>query len=282
MAKKKVYLKFERFGLCNKIIMWAKAYVFAQNNDAVLITSSWFHIPIGNILRREKSLRLYFDFFNNKQSSLLLNFFLKRLKSFTSIEKQNQKFTTCVFEGTPYVSDLVKLAEYRDDLIKAFLSMIKPMHKKKIAATEIPVIGVHVRRGDFNNIGATTTNEFYVDLINKIRSYSEKELPVTIFSDGFDHELKEILELKNTKRFETQNDLVDLVVLSKSKILITSKGSSYSYWAAFIGDATVLHHPDTWVPQCRDENTNRSVFEGPISADEVWPNLLLKNIKSIS
>lgn len=281
MTTSKVYLRFERFGLCNKLIMWAKAYVFANNNNATLITSSWFHLPVGSILRGEGSLRLYRNFFTNRTSLFLPSILLKHLNRFSSIEKQAITFKKSVFNGTPLISDLVELAPYRHLILPAFFGMIHPIHKKRIANSECPVIGVHVRLGDFNKIGAATTIRYYVDLIKSIREVSGKNLPVTLFSDGYDHELKELLDLDNVKRFTTQNDLIDLVVLSKSKLLITSKGSSYSYWAAFIGEGVILHHPKTWVLQCRDENTNSEVFEGTISDHQSWPQLLIHNIQSI-
>lgn len=277
----KVYLKFDRYGLCNKIIMWAKAYVFAKNNNAILITSSWFHIPFGNLIRREKTLRVYWSFFNNKKSPFLFNFILKKLPRFSSIDKQNVRFTKAVFEGIPYVSDLPLLAPYRNEIINSFYNMITKENKLKIENNEFPVIGVHIRRGDFNVNGSATCNEYYINLIEKIRALSDKNLPVTIFSDGFDNELEEILNLKHTKRFKTQNDLVDLVVMSRSEILVTSKGSSYSYWAAFMSNSIVIHHPETWVENCRDKQTNKNIFEGAVKIEEKIPELLISNIRSI-
>ncbi len=105
---------------------------------------------------------------------------------------------------------------------------------------------------------------------------------MTIFSDGLDYELKEILELDQTNRFHNQNDLVDVITLSKSKILMTTKESSYSYWAAFLSDGAVLHHPETWVTQCRDQKTNEIVFDGLINTSEALPDLLLETIKTIA
>lgn len=281
MNKKTVYLKFERFGLCNKIIMWAKAFVFSYNNNAVLKTSSWFHVPIGTILRGENTLRLYSGFFNNEQTALFLNPFTSSFNKVSSIEKQDIEFRRIFFQGTPYITDLVDLAPYRALIIESFFKMIKKGHVESINKQESPVIGVHIRRGDFNKIGNAIDISYYVNLINSIRNLSGKELAVTVFSDGHDEELKEILVLNNVARFKSKNDLVDLVVLSKSKLLITSLGSSYSYWAAFIGDSIVIHHPDTWVVQCRNKEINKNIFEGVIPKEGEWPELLISNINAL-
>ena len=114
-------------------------------------------------------------------------------------------------------------------------------------------VAIHVRLGDFQrlsegvdfkNVGATRTPfSFYIDEINRI-SILNPEYNFTIFSDGHESELKPLLELEKTILFKSINDIVDLFQMSKSKILITSAGSTYSYWAGFLGECEIVQHPD--------------------------------------
>ena len=53
-----VHAKLPRTGLGNKLTVWARAVVFAHNNNLPLITTGWWHIPIGTILRRETQATL--------------------------------------------------------------------------------------------------------------------------------------------------------------------------------------------------------------------------------
>ncbi len=84
--------------------------------------------------------------------------YLKHLKHFSSLEKRNLNFKRCVFEGTLYVSNLKELAIYRNDIIETFGNMIRKKQLNKIEEHPAPIIGVHIRRGDFNTIGKATEN----------------------------------------------------------------------------------------------------------------------------
>ncbi|QXP80019.1 MULTISPECIES: alpha-1,2-fucosyltransferase [Winogradskyella] len=281
--KAELYLKFPRYGLCNKIITWAKAFVWCKENDADLFVKSWVHVPIGSVLRREKAKRWYRNFFITPSMP-----FLKKIKFFKapiihSIDddkiKGNQYYK---FESTPLITDIPLLANYRNEIITSFFEMIEEKHLKTLEQIKSPIIGVHIRRGDFITNGSVLDLTYYIDVINDLRKINGNNLEVVIFSDGHENELLSILELPNVSLFKTVNDLIDLIVLSRSEILVTTKGSSYSYWAGFISDAAVIHHPETWVKECRPEKINTLKYEGVYPEANCWPDLLIKNIKVIS
>ena len=99
--------------------------------------------------------------------------------------------------------------------------------------------------------------------------------------NGFEKELKPLLEEPDVYYFKPVNDLVDLLVLSSSKVIITTKASTYSYWAAFISDAIVLHHPKTNVPQCRPDDFNKVHFEGAVDPEKPLPDQLIHELKQL-
>jgi hypothetical protein len=275
-------LKFPRFGLGNKLITWAKAYIWSINNHAQLKVGGWSHIPFGSILRGDKNWRLYFGFFKNKNSCFLFSKFRNKNRIIISniADKPQKCFKFYQFEASAYISDLKQLMDYREAILSEFLSMTKEKHLNKAKSIDNPIVGVHIRRGDSVKNGSVVNLSYYTDVINKLRTIN-KNLPVTIFSDGYEHELSPVLDLPNVQLFKSVNDLVDLLVLSKSRILVTNLGSSYSYWAAFISDGIIIHHPQSWVSQCRPPSINTRVFEGSIPETEDCPEQLINDIKGI-
>jgi hypothetical protein len=279
MTQLKLYLNLPRYGLGNKLISWAKAYVWCSKNQAILRVKGWVHIPVGSILRGDKSLRWYKGFFLTKGSSYLytLN---QNIPVISNIEdKPVNTITRYRFIAIPTLSDLIQLKDERMVLKTAFFKMIKPNIARQIHQMKPPIVGIHIRRGDFVKIKTETNLNYFISIITEIRKIKGENLAVTIFSDGHEHELESILKLPEVALFKTINDLADLVIMSRSKILVTSHASSYSYWAAFISDGLIIHHPDSWVLQCRPEIINQKKFEGPIPIEGEWPLQLINNIK---
>jgi hypothetical protein len=175
-----------RYGLCNKIINWAKAYVWAKENNAKLIVKGWTHFPIGSILRGEKTHRWYGSFFKKKLINNIATTFLQNRSIITEI---NQATTPGIsnyeFKATPYISDLPDLANYHKEIIASFYKLIKPIHIKNAKQVQSPIIGIHIRRGDFVKIGSSIDLDYYIHIIKKIRFIQGKDIPVTIFSDGY-------------------------------------------------------------------------------------------------
>lgn len=274
-----VHLLLPRYGLCNKLLTWAKALVLANKTGKKLLVRGWFHFSIGPWLRGETNKRLYNGLLHQTP---FVQFWLSKLFQPEAINYQillKSPLNTDDFKETPYISDLPILANYYQEIKDAFLSLIKPDQLKAIAKLPTPIIGIHIRRGDYVTIGSTTDLNYFKEHILKLRQLLRFEAPVTIFTDGKPNELETLLEIANVAIFPSQNDLIDLLALSKSKILITSKASSYSYWAAFMSEAVVLHHPQTWVKQCRPSDINQHLFEGIIDWNTKQPDLFLENIQ---
>jgi hypothetical protein len=59
-------------------------------------------------------------------------------------------------------------------------------------------------------------------------------------------------------------DIVDLVLLSKSKLIVTSATSTFSYWAAFLSNSPVIMHPDHLHADLRNAECNQHIYEGSL------------------
>ena len=77
--------------------------------------------------------------------------------------------------------------------------------------------------------------------------------------------MEKIKKLSNIKFSNSNTDIEDMLRLSKSKIIITSCNSTFSYWAAFISSSPVITHPSHKI-QIRGDNDH--LIEGPINLKE--------------
>jgi hypothetical protein len=103
---------------------------------------------------------------------------------------------------------------------------------------------------------------------------------VTIFTDGRPGDVAPLLALKNAQLADDNPDIVDLLLLSRSKCIIAAAGSTFSYWAGFLADAPVVLHPSHAIV-IRPATVNRYIFEGPLPDEACAAKLLADNLGSI-
>jgi len=291
-----VISKLPDAGLGNKLFTWGHGVVFAHKNGLEHYSIGWTKINIGPILRRETSFRFYRNYFKSTNLlSKIMFLFLKLTKnsvkqSYSNCQKIEIKHDNniFIFYEVPHWNEFFKgLRENQELIVNTFFKSLRPNIHNDYLNKKNPIIGVHIRMGDFRKLSSTedfskvgqtrTPMQYFIDVINNIRKISGKELPVSIFSDGRIDELSDILSLKNVDLVQGNKDIIDLILLSKSKIIVTSAGSTFSYWAGFLSKAALIRHPDHIHEIIRDEDFNSTYYEGPFS-DSV---ILVQNILSI-
>lgn len=169
--------------------------------------------------------------------------------------------------------------------------MIRPEQLRSLATHARPVIGVHIRHGDFRplrpgedfaKVGLVRVPLVYFRSRVLALRQVLGELPVTVFSDGRDEDLREVLDLPNVSRSNTASDLVDLLLLAQSQLILPAPGSSFAHVATFLADAPVMHDPRHFHAPARPPEVNARWFEGPVSEfPEEWPPLLMENLERI-
>jgi hypothetical protein len=280
------------------MFVWARAFVFAQLNNIDLIVSHWGQFKIGPILRKEKHRRLYFGYFRTpspvnwlKKISILVAY--DKIEEPKITEVPPVPGTLYVFNKSSRMADYFEgIREHRDEVREALLSMLAPHQREALSKLTSPVIGVHVRQGDFRKLAPgeefgeyghiRAPLSYFQSLIRGIRQIGGSDLPVTLFSDGSDSDLQELLKMPGVCLSENNSDIVDLILLSRSRIIVTSPSSTFSYWSGFLSDAPVLHHPRHFnTNMC--SRANETFFEGSVvgSSDE-WPSSLKDNIRAFS
>jgi glycosyl transferase family 11 len=293
-----VVCKLPKAGLGNQLFPLMRAHVFAHLNNLPTIVTGYHQIKIGPYLRGEKSKRNYNGYFNfqknffgelsdkwklnkNKNLQLCPEHSLNKIAD-DKIAGSKIYFYSEIPHWKDYFGDL---KNYRELVADIFYSLISQNIKKKISLQKAPCIGVHIRMGDFRKlkegedfrkVGLVRTPEnYFVDVINNIRQVHGTKLPVSVFSDGKKKELKSIFEMENVSLLEGNPDIVDLILLSKSKIIITSAASTFSYWAGFLSDAPIILHPGHINTRIRPD---KNLYEGNMDSQN---ETLINYIRSI-
>ena len=262
-----IYIKFPKTGLGNLLLVWARAIVFAKMNNMPYYTSSWWGLRWGALLRREQKKRLYWGYFIEtpflKQIQLLLQYrfgktIIEPPMQIIPTDKKNEQLY--VFNNVIIQNDLFgHLRDYHslisDELNKILTSKMKNILHK----SQPPVIGLHIRRGDFKKGNPITENEYFVKGINLIRSISGCKLPVTIFTDATKNEIEDVLLLPEVYLADNNPDIIDIILLSKSKYMLLSQSSTFSYWGAFLSNAIVIRPANDW-QDCIKQNNNETGY----------------------
>jgi hypothetical protein len=77
---------------------------------------------------------------------------------------------------------------------------------------------------------------------------------------------------------EGNPDIADLILLSKSRVIVTSATSTFSYWAGFLSEAALIMHPAHIHGSVRPSGCMDKYYEGPFDKHNT---ILIKNIKFI-
>ncbi len=263
----KVFAKIPRTGLGNCMLVWAYALVFAKINNMQLITGRWAQLRWGPLLRRERKSRRYKGYFVETPIAALLFFRMKlffsarRLDPDVDIIDTPGKRMNYVFQNPFPRRELFNcLVPYEDMIRNELHKMLTPAIKNKLIQCRPPEIAIHVRRGDFKLGNPITPNEFFIAAIRNIREVVKLELSVTIFTDAEEHEISEILALNNVSLSQNKEDILDLLQMCKSKFLVLSLSSSFSYWAAFLSKAFVILHDYDWQMKVKPSTAHYTEF----------------------
>ena len=295
-----VVCKLPKAGLGNQLFPLMKAIVFADLNGLPLIVTHYNRLKIGPYLRRERSKRYYKGYFSFQKTMIgeqIDKWKLFRYKNYEQVNEPavevinapasgNRKYFFTVMPN--WVNYFDQLKQNRQLVIELFWKTLSKHVIEKFSRQQKPCIGVHIRMGDFrklkegedfSKVGAVRTPEkYFIDIIHAIRRIHGTALPVSVFTDGYKHEFSELFKIDNIHIVDGNADIVDMLLLSKSSIIITSAGSTFSYWAGFLSSAPLIMHPDHIHQPIRPDSVAATIYEGPFTESST---LLVENIKAI-
>lgn len=288
-----VHAKLPRAGLGNKLLVWARAQVFGARNNLPVVTTGWAEVKIGPWIRRERVKRHYFGYFRRDHPLELLNLAYAYVVSdrirepgLNVVEAPSDR-SLYVFSDVPQYSDYFDGIRDCENLIKpAFWSIASKSVVNDALKRPPPVIGVHIRRSDFRDhvvgeiqglkANVRTPIDYFVQSIKWVRHIHGENLPITIFSDAYPEEVRDVLDLGNAVLSASRNALYDLILLSRSRCLILSHASTFGYWAGFLADAPIIL-PYSIPSPIRNMESNRRYYEG-VAQDNA---LLVQNIRAV-
>jgi hypothetical protein len=274
-----VFVKLPRAGLGNQLFSLMKAMVHSKLTGKNIRVCNYNQFKIGPYIRFEKTKRKYKNFFNFQKgvlddfiTSLLIYSLVKRNRFILNPPINAKIEKLALFYHYPHWSNYFEgLNENRQLVKKCLFEILNPIILENYLNISSPEVGLHVRLGDFRKlkmgedfkiVGAVRTPEYYfIDIINKLRSLHGFELSVTIFTDGYKEDMPDLFSLPNVIIPKPNTDIGDLLHLSKSKIIVTSTGSTFSYWAGFLSESPIILHPEYIHQPIR---IDKNLFEGPI------------------
>ena len=143
-----VYVDLPKAGLGNKLIVWARAYVFAEKYNYKLYRTSWIYFNIGPFIRRERKKRLYFLYLKkNNFSSILMQIIFplipkSKIQKNPLLPSENKKFYIYHFTWQDNMYDFFKENIINRDLIRLGIkSLLVEKVQTKIASLKNPTIG---------------------------------------------------------------------------------------------------------------------------------------------
>lgn len=271
------YAALQKVGLGNMLFPWARAEVFAHRHGVPMLAPRWTHAKVGPILRREKDKRFYVGLFDNRRAGYVRG--LRRLLALRLAghidEAQAEAFmqgpadrsgTTIVsfkgyekwFAGLAPHHDLMP---HRDLVCRRLAQIIATAHQRTLARSPTDfVIAAHVRRGDKPTMQfmepypgddergipqhhRTLADQWYINCITSIRAALGSAAPVRLFSDAKDEQLAPLLALPGVSRAPDNPSIVDMFMLSRARVLVTTGTSSFSAWASYLGGMPTIWYP---------------------------------------
>ncbi len=280
-------------GLGNILFAWARGVVFAKKNNCKKINSTWSTIKLGTFLRKEKDRRTYYNIFKenyiNGFMKVILLLFSKKINEnqIDNLPKANKWPLVVNFSGMN--NQMLDILEDYDIVIKEFNKIIRPKQLIIAQKNKPEAIAVHIRLGDFyipkseTEIRKGKTNcrlplNWYIAVIKNIRKELGYNVAVSVFSDGNDNDLKNLLDMENVVRPKGGSAISDMMSLSYAKILVASN-STFSLWASYIGQTNTIWFPGTHRVKLFN---NRTIYEGEIDYNNNLPKELLTVIKKIN
>ena len=256
MDKVYAYADLPRTGLCNMLNVWARAYLWAKDNNVKLIAPNWVKCSrLGPWLRGEQDKRYYFGQFTNcgyvKGFEKLCVLTIKN-KLHEGIEITDKTKGVVHFLGQK--NDILDFYWRSEELVCELTRIASKDIISRLNQLPAKYIAVHIRRGDFKSIGLTLADGYYLRAIAcAIERLSD--VPILVFSDAKPEELAFLTKSKefaaNIRIMPPSPALHDVLSLTRSSVLVGTNGSSFSEWAAFLGRMPTIWSKDARKIDCR-------------------------------
>jgi hypothetical protein len=294
-----VWCKIPKAGLGNQLFPLLHAAVFAHLNNLPLYITGYHQLKIGPYVRGEKVKRNYAGYFNfqkNIISERIQYLWLKtRYRFLNVVHEPDLKTISNSLKNHVYIFSKLPSSKYYFEKLKPHRTIVKqlltdliqPEYLQLLDQIQPPVVGLHIRMGDFRKLNpgeeyngghVRMPETYYTEIVNGIREINPNT-PVSVFTDGYKKEFEYLFQIADVEMVSGYSDIIDLLLLSKSKVIVGTYGSTFSYWASFLSEGIVITHRFQKHASLRPENMNAEVYEGPF---DVTNTLLVESIRKIN
>ena len=141
-------------------------------------------------------------------------------------------------------------------LRRELLAITRPRQRQRVRSVPLAPIGINIRCGrDFRpppaaGAGADwigwlqqTPLAWFVETLQAVRALAGEPVQALVVSDGSERQLAPLLALPAVRLVRPTTAIVDLLVLGRTRLLLGSGSSSFSAWAAFLGQQTAITAP---------------------------------------
>ncbi|MDX2150563.1 MAG: alpha-1,2-fucosyltransferase [Bryobacteraceae bacterium] len=227
-----------------------------------MLSTRWWQLVVGPALRRERDWRTYHNLFVRASDDIrgLTKWRIERsaarLPEPEDLEvpapggKDDQ---LVVFKGMG--KGFVKLNGHHQLLRREIEAITHPRWLEQVrrAGDGMPqAVALHIRRGDFaiprtpeemiTRGGVQTPLSWFIDSLALVRRRAGWRVPAFVFSDAPPAELEPLLASGEVRIAHTGSAIADILLMSTARLLIGSGGSTFSGWAAFLGQMPVVTH----------------------------------------
>ncbi len=216
-------------GLANCLFVVTRAYIETRTTGCVMLAPAWLKLSIGPMLRRERDKRVYAGLFNRIGIGGIRKLLL------TSPLNPRRKHIVKFSSLGNYFSDFNRHRHLVAELLGLITkpSTIALVDEKRMSRG----VAMHVRLGDYNDTLRIPT-EWYAGVARNIRRINPS-IPIFLFSDGTDDELRPLTTLPGVERIFCGNAFADMQAISRCLFTVASD-STFSAWGAFMGGKPIL------------------------------------------
>lgn len=254
-------------GIGTRLFPWARCFLRSNELSIPMLRPNWVQPRIGPLIRGGIDYTSYhrqillWGLFNSPNSSPpLANDLYARLTYpkidedlfIENFEKYEKKNIIVKFSGDK--GRFKNLNGFDIILKNELFNLTKPKWRNFVNTFESVPIGINVRLGNdfkkpnslqdhFSCEATQTPVEWFVESLIAVRKMIGYDAAAYIVTDGKEEQLKSLIKLPNTFFVRPGCAISDLLILSKSKVLLRSGGSSFSAWASFLGQMPTISHP---------------------------------------
>lgn len=244
-----VYGRTTRAGLGNELFPVIRAALIAHDRGIMELQPVWIRPRLGPMIRGERDKRRYHTLFRppGVRGVTVRAFVLLTGQRFDESGRKIRRGLPGI--GVTVVTGMARHFETFRGRHELVLRQLESRSRDLDLRCDGRSVAMHVRLGDFqeasdNSVIDTNRSTSMRWFVEAAVAVVESGSSVTVFSDGNDSELAPLLSIPLVSRAPTGTALSDMISMSSHQFIVGS-GSTFTAWAAFLGDKPLLLFPGT-------------------------------------